>query len=82
MLIESGHDRIFQVVWQDVLGANLKHTRAYFVRQRQHGAVVQIVGEHDVLLSNCPIHDVPVVGPWVADERPVHRLPSMLLQHR
>ena len=67
MLIECCDDRHLQVVWQIVLSADLKHAWPSIMRERQHGSEVQVVSEHDVLVSDCPVHDVFVAGPWVAD---------------
>lgn len=82
VLIESGDHGVFQVVREDVCGADLKDTRPNVMRERQHGAKVQIVGEYDVLMSNRPFHGVLVAGPWIADIGPMHGLPSTPTQRR
>ena len=82
MLTQGGYDRGAQVVRQDVLSSNLKHARANFVREREHGAKVEVVREQDVLVGGRPIHDLPVGGSRVADSGPVHCLPSLRSQHR
>ena len=40
--------------------ANLKHTRAGRVGQSQHGTEIQIVGKHDIVMPQCPIHNYSI----------------------
>ena len=53
------------MVRQNILGADLKYTRPGFVRERQHSAEVQIMGEYDAAMGYSPVHDFPVAGPRV-----------------
>ncbi len=42
------------------------------MRERQHRPEVEIMREHNVLVSNCPIHYLLVTGPRVPNIGPVH----------
>ena len=82
MLIESGDHGVFQVIRENVHGADLKDTRPNSIRERQQGAKVQIVAEDDLVVSNRPFHNVLVAAPWIADIGPMQGLPSMPTQRR
>lgn len=53
--------------------AELKDARAFGPGQGEHTREVEVVGEDDVTLRSCPLHQFVIRGSRVADLAPVDR---------
>src|SRR5262249_45760408 len=68
-------------VRQHVLSTGLKDTWSSIVRQSQQCPEIEIVSEYDTPIRHSPVHDGPIRGARIANQRPVSSHPTVAGEH-
>ena len=82
MLLQGSENRFTEAIRQYIGSANLKHTWSSCLGKSQHGAEIEVVREHNIVVGRSPFHYFGVAGTRVADPRPVNGRKPMALQQR